>query len=157
MIFHWRQCKWQTHFALLREMSLLSLASFCQIRAEYLHCTSRKALAVGGVPSPLVGVQEYTPWSSISVPRTVSAPWAEYSTLACRWLTSCTSRPSKNHCWVRLSGDDRASQSREADWPRVTTVSWGGTKMCGAPANLLLEKKRQISFTAKDNKSLYTK
>ena len=34
MIFHWRQCKWQTHFALLREMSLLSLASFCQIRAE---------------------------------------------------------------------------------------------------------------------------
>ena len=33
MIFHWRQCKWQTHFALLREMSLLSLASFCQIRA----------------------------------------------------------------------------------------------------------------------------
>ena len=35
MIFHWRQCKWQTHFALLREISLLSLASFCQIRAEY--------------------------------------------------------------------------------------------------------------------------
>ena len=24
MIFHWRQCKWQTHFALLREMSLLT-------------------------------------------------------------------------------------------------------------------------------------
>ena len=36
MIFHWRQCKWQTHFALLREMSLLSLASFCQIRAVKL-------------------------------------------------------------------------------------------------------------------------
>ena len=35
MIFHWRQCKWQTHFALLQEMSLLSLASFCQSRAVY--------------------------------------------------------------------------------------------------------------------------
>ena len=31
MIFHWCQCKWQTHFALLREMSLLSLASFCKL------------------------------------------------------------------------------------------------------------------------------
>ena len=37
---HWRQCKWQTHFALLREISLLSLASFCQIRAVlYTTCT----------------------------------------------------------------------------------------------------------------------
>ena len=34
MIFHWCQWKWQTHFALLQEMSLLSLASFCQSRAE---------------------------------------------------------------------------------------------------------------------------
>ena len=33
MIFYWHQCKWQTHFALLQEMSLLSLASFCQSRA----------------------------------------------------------------------------------------------------------------------------
>ena len=30
LIFHRRQWKWQTHFALLQEMSLLSLASFCQ-------------------------------------------------------------------------------------------------------------------------------
>ena len=30
MIFHWHQWKWQTHFALLQEMSHLSLASFCQ-------------------------------------------------------------------------------------------------------------------------------
>ena len=34
MIFHWRQCKWQTQFALLQELPLLSLASFCQSRAE---------------------------------------------------------------------------------------------------------------------------
>ena len=33
MIFHGRQWKWQTHFALLQEISLLSLASFCQSRA----------------------------------------------------------------------------------------------------------------------------
>ena len=33
MIFHCRQCKWQTHFALLQDMSLLSFASFCQSRA----------------------------------------------------------------------------------------------------------------------------
>ena len=33
MIFHWRQWKWQTHFAFLQEISLLSLASFCQSRA----------------------------------------------------------------------------------------------------------------------------
>ena len=35
MIFHWRQWKWQMHFALLQEMSLLLLAFFCQSRAEY--------------------------------------------------------------------------------------------------------------------------
>ena len=34
-IYHWHQWKWQTHFALLQEISLLSLASFCQSRAEY--------------------------------------------------------------------------------------------------------------------------
>ena len=34
MIFHWCQWKWQTHFALLQELSLLSLASFCHSRAE---------------------------------------------------------------------------------------------------------------------------
>ena len=34
MLFHWHQWKWQTHFALLQEISLLSLASFCQSRAE---------------------------------------------------------------------------------------------------------------------------
>ena len=33
MLFHWRQWKWQTHFAVLQEISLLSLASFCQRRA----------------------------------------------------------------------------------------------------------------------------
>ena len=33
MIFHWHQWKWQTHFALLQEMLLLSLVSFCQSRA----------------------------------------------------------------------------------------------------------------------------
>ena len=37
MIFHWRQWKWQTHFTLLQEMSLLSLASFCQSRAVLLY------------------------------------------------------------------------------------------------------------------------
>ena len=36
MIFHWRQWKWQTHFALLQEISLLSLVSFCQSRAVCL-------------------------------------------------------------------------------------------------------------------------
>ena len=35
-IDHGRQRKWQTHFALLQEMSLLSLASFCQSRAAKL-------------------------------------------------------------------------------------------------------------------------
>ena len=33
MIFHRCQWKWQTRFALLQEMSLLSLASFCQSKA----------------------------------------------------------------------------------------------------------------------------
>ena len=33
MKFHWCQSKWETHFALLEEMSQLSLASFCQRRA----------------------------------------------------------------------------------------------------------------------------
>ena len=36
MIFHCRQCKWQTNFALLQEISLLSLASFCQSRADFI-------------------------------------------------------------------------------------------------------------------------
>ena len=36
MIFHWRQWKWQTHSALLQEMSLLSLASFCQMPSSHL-------------------------------------------------------------------------------------------------------------------------
>ena len=35
VIFHWRQWKWQTDYALLQQISLLSLASFCQIRAVY--------------------------------------------------------------------------------------------------------------------------
>ena len=33
MILHWRQWKWQTNFALLQEISCLSLASFCQSKA----------------------------------------------------------------------------------------------------------------------------
>ena len=41
-IFHWCQWKWQTRFAPLQEMPLLSLASFCQSRAEYYrHDVSR--------------------------------------------------------------------------------------------------------------------
>ena len=36
MIFHWCQWKWQTHFSLLQEMSLLSLASFCQSRTDWI-------------------------------------------------------------------------------------------------------------------------
>ena len=36
MIFHWRQWKWKTHFALLQQMSLLLLASFGQSRAILL-------------------------------------------------------------------------------------------------------------------------
>ena len=38
MVYYWHQCKWQTHFPLLQQMSLLSLASFCQSRAEMLWC-----------------------------------------------------------------------------------------------------------------------
>ena len=37
MIFHWRSWKWWTHFALFQEISLLSLASFCQSRAALCH------------------------------------------------------------------------------------------------------------------------
>ena len=36
MIIHWHQWKWQIHSALLQEISLLSLPSFCQSRAEYV-------------------------------------------------------------------------------------------------------------------------
>ena len=34
-MFRWRRWKWRTRFTLLQEMSLLSLASFCQSGAEY--------------------------------------------------------------------------------------------------------------------------
>ena len=35
MVFHWYQWKWETHFVLLQEMSLFSLASFCQNGAVF--------------------------------------------------------------------------------------------------------------------------
>ena len=40
MIFHWCQWNWQPHFALLQEISLLSLASFCQSRAVLVSSSS---------------------------------------------------------------------------------------------------------------------
>ena len=102
MIFHWRQWKWQTHFALLQEMSLLSLASFCQSRAVW-HIYPLQVLRTWHIQKAIL-TNENIPSSTVRAPvfgrhqffgtldhygkahGNLLSGWMNYNYTACCWF-----------------------------------------------------------------------